>query len=333
MDQSFDISVVIATRNRFNSLQSTIRSIEGQTFSPKEIIIVDSSDDKDFGKENVKSTCQVIWLFSNPSVCAQRNLGIRSATSDWIFICDDDIELDKNYFQKLVDYARQRPEVGAIAGLLLQQEQGKWVKNYPVRSFRDLVWRFVFQHSIWGDIEVKSPWLFGLFHKRIIAFYNRRKNSTTLAGWPLITQWNEPVIRTNFFSLGANLIRKDWLLQSSFDEMLDSHGIGDNYGVAQNFPGEFPIIVITSTVAYHHRATENRINFGRARYLRIIALHYFLMKKEPTTTTKVLFVWSVMGHCLHSLIRDRQNLGYLFRALIDVTVKGNPYLNAKVTIK
>lgn len=310
---SFKISVVIATRNRFDRVSAAVRSIEAQSLLPKEIIIVDASDN-DLG-ESLKSFVPLKWVKAQPSVCAQRNLGIKSASSDWIFLCDDDIELAKDYLEKLAQYAQQKNSTGALAGLLLQKEKGEWVKNYPVRSFRDLFWRFVFQQSVWGDIQVRVPTLLGPLHRLIVSFYARRGNSTTLGGWPLITQWNEPVIQTRFYSLGANLIRKEWLLQSPFDESLDAHGIGDNYGVAQNFPAGSSIHIVTSTFAYHHRANENRLNQSNARYLRFLALHYFLRKSKAGTMTILFFYWSLVGYSIYSLTKDRRDFFLTLKAM------------------
>lgn len=302
---SFKISVVIATRNRFDRVSAAIRSIEAQSFLPSEIIIVDASDN-DLG-ESLKSFVPLKWVKAQPSVCAQRNLGIKMSSSEWVFLCDDDIELAKDYLEKLADYVQQNKSTGALAGLLLQKENGEWVKNYPVRSFRDLLWRFVFQQSIWGDIQVKPPALLEPLHRLILLFYNRRKNSTTLGGWPLITQWAEPIIQTRFYSLGANLIRKEWLLQSPFDESLDAHGIGDNYGVARNFPKGSSVHIVTSTFAYHHRANENRLNQSKARHLRFLALHYFLKKTKASTMTILFFYWSLVGYCIYSLAKSRRD--------------------------
>lgn len=300
---SFEISVVIATRNRQESLQRTLDSLSQQTLLPKEIIIVDASDSRPSVKIPT-SAIPVKWLFTRPSVCAQRNLGIREACTDWIFICDDDIELERNHFFDLSNYCENN-SFCAAAGLLLQKEKEKWVKNYPVTKISLLIWRFIFQQSIWGEIHVNASGLSKPIINILKSFYRKRGNFQTLAGWPLITDWNETGFKTKFFSLGATLIKKEWLLASPFDEALDSHGIGDNYGVALKFPGM--IHVLSSTYALHHKAEENRLSEVSTRTKRILALNYFQRKNLAGIKTRAFFFWSLIGFICYSLLRDRKN--------------------------
>jgi glycosyltransferase involved in cell wall biosynthesis len=302
-----DISVIIATRNRFSSLVKTVQSIEDQTYRPFEIIIVDASDQNESLPEKWKSSIPIKYFSHRPSVCAQRNYGIKKAVSEWIFICDDDIELDKIYFEELVEHCKANTTCGAAAGLLLQKENGVWVKNYPVKSFAELIWKYAFQLSIWGEIELNPPTLLAPFYKSLKKFYRKRENTMTLGGWPLITEWGAAVMKTKFYSLGATLVRKEWLLNSPFDETLDAHGIGDNYGVALGFPGEHPIHVLSSTCALHHKVSENRLNEALARSRRIIALNHFLSKKNSSLRTRFFFVWSSFSYVIFSLIKDRKN--------------------------
>jgi hypothetical protein len=37
-------------------------------------------------------------------------------------------------------------------------------------------------------------------------------------------------------------VRRQWLIRSPFDEVLDPHGIGDNYGVAFGFPSKIHVL-------------------------------------------------------------------------------------------
>src|SRR5690606_21956500 len=90
------------------------------------------------------------------------------------------------------------------------------------------LWKYIFGLSVWGAIKCGPAWL-----KRC---YNRKGNHITKAGWPVITQMSGEFYITPVYTLGASLVKRDWLLQSPFDEVLDRNGIGDNYGVAMGFP-------------------------------------------------------------------------------------------------
>lgn len=330
------ISAVIPTRNRASVLRRTLMSVMSQKRLPDEVYIVDSSDDKsslvdlksEFGDDRFH------WLETTPSACLQRNTGIQKAAGDWIFLCDDDVELPVDYLEKLEAYANLY-NAGAISGRWLQQVGGKWVDQFPVKNLWELLWRFIFQLSVWGTVDrVKMPRVLRFLFSPIIRFYRRRGNGLSNAGWPLITQWDSDSFQTIVYSLGASLVRRSWLLQSKFDEVLDSSGIGDHYGVALGFPVEYPIHVIASTFVYHHRAAENRVHAALAYYRRILALHYFMRKYNRAGTSQAMLIWSLTGNALAFLFRGQ---GAMFkatcRAALEIMRGRNPYLQVGTASK
>jgi glycosyltransferase involved in cell wall biosynthesis len=298
---------------------------------PDEIIVVDSSDYKDtidlLKREYTASS--IVWIRSTPSVCLQRNIGIRAATGNWILLSDDDVEFKDDYLEELENYIRQNSNCGAVAGRLLEYEENTWTDQYQVPDFKHLFWRFIFQLHIWGDIDsvrphfLERPLVF--FIKK---FYAWRGNGFSLAGWPLITNWKGPVIQTCVYSLGANLIKKEWLINSPYDELLDSRGIGDNYGVALGFPGRNSICVLASTFAYHHRAEENRVDPQTAYYRRLLALHYFIKRNRRrfSPLTNIFFIWSILGKGILFLSKGNHKMAtQTFKAMGLILRGRNPY--------
>jgi glycosyltransferase involved in cell wall biosynthesis len=325
------ISAVIPTRNRPDRMISVLSTLQNQLFLPSEIIIVDSSDDSSYRHTLMKKfySLPLIWITSAPSVCIQRNAGINQASCEWVLLCDDDIELDTNYLQTLTSHIESNPDCGAIAGRLLQKEEQHWVDQYPVKSFYDLTWRFIFQYSVWGSFDsIKvSSWQESMF-AFMKNWYSKRGNSVSAAGWPLITDWGKDSFCTKIYSLGANLIRRDWLLKSPYDEVLDRSGIGDNYGVALGFPGHLPIRVIASTHAYHHRAEENRLARNVSHYRRILALQYFLKRSGQKRVAHAWFLWSLFGKTLAFTFKgDWKMMKATLKAMGLILVGRNPYWN------
>lgn len=322
------ISAVIPTRNRAAVLVKTLHSLLAQSRRPDEILIVDSSDDRAQMERMRKefTRCPVRWLEAPASVCIQRNIGLANAAGDWIFLCDDDVELEVDYISKLEFYAGVTHGCSVVAGTLLQFESGKWIDRYSVKSFGELCWRFIFQLSIWGDIDhFKVSKIFSPCFQLIKKFYEKRGNTLSLAGWPLVTQWGKESFRTTIFSLGANLVRRE-LLKQGYDEVLDPYGMGDNYGVALNFPSTRQIHVVGSARAYHHRALENRLDRSTAYYRRVLALHYFLRLKKGGLLTMGLFIWSLVGNSLAALLkRDIQMFRVNVRSMAVILFSANPY--------
>jgi glycosyltransferase involved in cell wall biosynthesis len=269
-------------------------------------------------------------LSSAPSVCIQRNKGIEAARSDWIFLCDDDIELPEDHFQHLADHVAKHTGCAAVAGKLRQLENGVWVDQYPPRNFFIALYHFVFQLSVWGPLDgVKTNRLTRPLLAWMKEWYRRRGNRESLAGWPLITQWQSPCFTARFYSLGADLIRREFLLSTPYDPVLDPGGIGDNYGVALGLPNG--IDVIDSTYALHHREQHNRVGQKVANYRRILALHYFIRTRFTNTRTTTLWLcWSIIGLSLLHLRRfDVTALKFSAKAFFRIAAGRNPYVVAR----
>src|SRR5687768_11146986 len=117
-----EISVVIPTCNRKESLMRVLRCLSQSRHPILEIIIVDSSDVKLEAEDlSVFTSLKIRYLTSKPSVCVQRNMGIKHAVSEWIFLCDDDLEVPTDYLERLVRHLQNHEGVGAVSGLFLQK--------------------------------------------------------------------------------------------------------------------------------------------------------------------------------------------------------------------
>jgi glycosyltransferase involved in cell wall biosynthesis len=330
MADKIAISVVIPTYNRKHSLLRLLRSLGQSSYAVYEVIIVDSGDEKlthreleEFNSLNIK------LLPAEPSVCIQRNLGIREASSEWIFLCDDDLEIPEDYVFKIVCHILTHPEAGAVTGKVLQNN-GKgntWTGEYPLTSSMDLLARYIFQLSVWGPIEVSRS---NILVRSIKRYYNQKGNHLTKAGWPVMTDFSGDYLRTPSYGLGASIVKKQWLIHSPYDEVLDSHGIGDNYGVAAGFPAE-GIHVLNNVYVYHYRAPEHRLVRSNLYYRRILALDYFLRtKKELNHISRVWFIWSLIGNMIILISpKNLQMIKINLKLLSKIIFNNNPYVLGK----
>jgi glycosyltransferase involved in cell wall biosynthesis len=321
------VTAVIPTCNRRAALLVLLDSLNHGSLIPSEVIIVDSGDDglslEEFGGFTHLS---ILYVRSEKSVCIQRNTGIKMAGNPWIFLCDDDIEVPPDYLEKLMGYIAVHPEIGALSGLFLQKEMNVWTAQYPLRSARLLVWKFIFQQSIWGqiDIEASHPLI-----KKIKEYYRLKGNHISKAGWPVLTQFSGDSFTTPLYSLGAALVRKEWLLSSPFDEVLDRHGMGDNYGVITNLPVS-GITVLTHAFVYHHKEPDHRLKRPLQYFRRVLALDYFISThKDSRYVRKFWLLWSLMGNLL-SFIRDRDKMMMrpAIRTMLLIATGRNPYRRA-----
>jgi glycosyltransferase involved in cell wall biosynthesis len=296
------LSVVIPTCNRPDRLLSLLGDLSRSSHPILEVLIVDSGERKldparyvglPLAIQHVESTTK--------SVCVQRNIGIRRARGAWVFLCDDDIEVPANYLEALAEHVDTHPAAGAVSGLCLESTSSGWRGDFPVRSVSGLLWRYVFQLGVWGEIEVHGPLI-----DPIVDRYRRRGNHISCAGWPVLVDFSGPYFRTPIYALGASVVKRDWLLGSPYDERLDPHGMGDHYGVAVGFPSE-GIHVVTDAAVRHHREAANRPSESEAYGRRLLALHYFIAtRRELAHLRESVFLWSLLGQiAFHSATGSR----------------------------
>ena len=90
------VTVIIPTYNRFKYLLNAIDSVQKQTHTNIEIIVVnDCSTQKEYYDYNFDENVTIIHLKENSKtkfgfVCPQRNFGIQKATGKYIAFLDDD---------------------------------------------------------------------------------------------------------------------------------------------------------------------------------------------------------------------------------------------------
>ncbi|HEU0014807.1 MAG TPA: glycosyltransferase family 2 protein [Longimicrobium sp.] len=328
------LSVVVPTRNRPESLHRLLDTLARQELLPDEVIVVDASDAVEAQGELARRYpgLNLRHLPSEPSVCVQRNIGVRAARGEYVFLCDDDMEVPEDYVSRLVTHLDAHPDVAAASGIVVDRSPaGEGRTEFPVPSLGDLCFRFLFQLPIWGGVDGIRTGIAGkLPYALLKRYYTRRDNGLSAAGWPVITSFGGSSFRTRVWSLGASIIRRDALGQNPYDEVLDQHGIGDNYDASLKLPGHRPIAVLAEARVYHHKAAENRLASSQAYFRRTLALHYFLVKHPSFSRwNRLLFVWSLVGKQLEAWRARDPDKGRATRRILRLVLTGrNPYVLA-----
>ncbi len=324
MKKALSVSIIIPTRNRLISLNRTLFSISRQTYAPKEIIIIDASDSLIKREEiDLKFDCNLQIIQSAPSVCKQRNIGIKKSTSDYIFLCDDDIELSKNYIEELVYFLNKNPSEIIASGLIYEKHQGKWNYCSYKNSTLGLIHSYIFSSSLNVELD-KRDWSNNFIIQRIVGSYIKKGNHISKSGWPRTINFDGDYFTTPIYGLGASIIKSENLKNVLYDTAFYTHGIGDNYDLAIGLNKK--INVIKNANAYHHKEISNRINNNRAYYYRIGALHYILLKHERFNYKNLLFlIWSLIGNSIlflknGALKKIYYNLIIIFRIIFRRTL-------------
>lgn len=305
---SITVSVVVPTRNRPAELQRLLASLELQDHPLTEVIVVDSGDsplDKNFFKSFPHLT--VHHYISSPSVCAQRNLGIRHAASEFIFLCDDDMEVPADYVAALAGFFETHPSESVVSGLIAEPGPDGKFRDSPPLTARRLVWNYLFMLGAWGDLrEIRTSRINGWIVDRVKRAIRRKGNTQTKAGWPIVTWMGEPEFTTKFYGLGASLVRRKLLLEFPFDETLDVSGIGDHYGFALNVSRTSRITVFASNRCHHHHTAQQRMQSSTIYSLRILALDHFQQGIDGyKVARRFALLWSLVGNLIPFVIRGK----------------------------
>lgn len=331
MAESFlNITIVIPTRNRQEDLQRTLAAICQQDYPIQKVIVVDASDQKieaafveeHLGEQNFQ------LLYSEPSVCVQRNMGVKESSSAFIFLCDDDIEINEKYLFRLSEYIGSTPICDAVSGRVLEQNvEGKWIAEHPQKSKWSLLFAFIFCLSVWGSIDhISNNW----WTRKLKNHYKKKGNTYTFAGWPINTNFSDPVVKTNIHGLGAALIRRSALIHSPYNEVLDPFGIGDNYGVSLGFKNQPGIHLLKDASVRHYKSNENRIPPVQAYYRRVLALDLFISTHDQFSwINRLALVWSLLGNGVWFMIKGKLPSFFANIKLILIISLGlNPYRRA-----
>ncbi len=104
IDSKPTISVTIPTYNRANTILPCIESVLAQSYPVNEIIVVDDCSTDNTLKQLNKFNDNIIILKTEKQSGAQtaRNIGIKSAKSDWIAFLDSDDEWLSNKMEKQI---------------------------------------------------------------------------------------------------------------------------------------------------------------------------------------------------------------------------------------
>jgi glycosyltransferase involved in cell wall biosynthesis len=126
------ITVIIATRNRSHLLGDALRSVLNQTRAVAQIVVVDDSSDETHWREVQRLATQSdrIALHRQPrhhGASAARNVGLASATGDYIQFLDDDDMLEPQTLERSGQVLDEAASVDAVmCGVrVVQMAQGQ----------------------------------------------------------------------------------------------------------------------------------------------------------------------------------------------------------------
>ena len=136
------ISIIIPAYNAESTIKSTIESVQKQSFSDFELIIInDGSTDRTLEiVQEIKDSRIKLFCYRNGGLSIARNRGIKQATGDYIAFLDADDLWTKDKLEKQLAVLEANPSAGvAYSQTSYIDEQGNFLYNCNPVSFENNV--------------------------------------------------------------------------------------------------------------------------------------------------------------------------------------------------
>jgi GT2 family glycosyltransferase len=115
------VSVVIPTWNRADLLRNSLFTLGRQTIAPAEILVVDNGSTDETAEVVRNSPATLISLQKNVGFAAAVNEGVQQAASEWIFILNNDVDLQPDWIACALS-AGEGLKVDFVTGKLVQAD-------------------------------------------------------------------------------------------------------------------------------------------------------------------------------------------------------------------
>lgn len=159
MNKSPLISAIILSYNEPEDVIECVRSIQGQTYKPIEVIVVDNGSNKNTLDKLKKKLKHVMFIFNKENLgrTGGYNVGIKKAKGKYILLLDQDTVADKAMIAELSKVLSSSEKIGAVGPLIaffdkptLVWSTGTWVNMTTGRT------HFINYHTKVTDVVVKQ---------------------------------------------------------------------------------------------------------------------------------------------------------------------------------
>ncbi len=133
------VSIIVLNWNGEKYLKDCLTSLENQTYSNLELILVDNGS-KDNSVKFVRKNFPRIKIIENRKnlgFAVGNNKGIRLARGKYIFILNNDTKIDKNCLEGLTEAAEKDNKIGMLAPKILSFKNPKSIDSVGLNIYLD----------------------------------------------------------------------------------------------------------------------------------------------------------------------------------------------------
>jgi GT2 family glycosyltransferase len=278
------VSVIIPTYNRVKDVDGCLDSVTVQTTLPKEVIIVDDSDNDEIEnlieqrKDEFNEKDMVLKYIRNEkekSLTIARNIGIENATGDIILFLDDDVILDKDYIKEILKVYKDKPDAMGVQGLI------------PNKKNKTIINKFI-------------EFLNKLFIMAIREKNKCRVLPSVSGSYPYFV--NE-IINCEYL-FGANQsYKKEILEEFKFDEKLKKYSYGEDLDLSYRIFKKCPSsLFMTPQAKLIHKSSKSEHLKREVIYMGMIYFLYLFYKNiDQSLKNKLIHLWSRFGYFVLNL--------------------------------
>jgi len=279
------ISVVIPTYNRPHDLNKCLDSIIVQTKLPKEVMVVDNGNNPDTvelvekRKREFEAKGVILKYMKNErenSITIAKNIGIDHSTGDIISFLDDDLVLDRKYYEEIIKVYRKMLNALGVEGY---DQEAKEDERLLVR----------FRESL-----LKPLYLF--------SSAKEKGKCRVLPSLGITYPYPPPdkLIPCEWLS-GASTYKRSILQEIKPDENLKKYSWNEDqdlsYRIFKKYPGS---LFLTPHAKYwHERSKERKLPKRELIYMvEVYDLYLFYKNINQNLKNKVIYWWSRIGRMI-----------------------------------
>ncbi len=273
---------VIPTRHRPDYLLRTVQNVVNQTILPREICIVDSSNETPASGE-IEALCADAGVkidYHHPAprgVAIQRNIGIERSAGDPVFLIDDDIWSPPDTHQQVLrEYERSGPELGGVCPSTPSGDRFRWPAHLYHRFF-DVVFGI---GGWWPDAPSKVTRAF---------FVGGPTESTEVR---LVA-----CFKGHYMSF-----RRAVFEHERFDEAMPGYAWKGDFDFTYRASRRHRLVLIPNATCVHLRSDASRLSAHDLNRMKVADQIYLHRKLMPQTVpNKIALWWALIGLVLYHL--------------------------------
>lgn len=244
-------SLIVPTKDRTKKVINLLNQITEKNIFFSEIIIVDSSNEKN-KKELIDfiSGKKIKLISSKPSISLQRNLGLKNSNllNEFIMFCDDDIVFKNQAFQEMDKGINKYIDVAAFSFNL----------DSPIKDN--------FLEKIKRSYIVKK-----------IGIYSDQPGKVLRNGWQTKFSNVDKDLEVQWLSTQAVIYRRKKIDTLKFDENLGQYSYLEDFDFSFMLSKKSKLMVISLAKYNHPNFIERKdFNFGKLEIIN----RYYLVKKH-----------------------------------------------------